>query len=61
MLNIRLEPLCNEELLTKKTFLFDKSTMYMHTYLSSSVSIVIRTNTVFEELTGYSEYELKGI
>lgn len=35
--------------------------MYMHTYISNGVSIIIRTNSVFEELTGYSESELKGI
>lgn len=48
-------------MLIKKAFLFDKTSMYIHTYLSNSVSIVIRTNSVFEELTGYSEAGLKGI
>jgi hypothetical protein len=35
--------------------------MYMYTYLSDSVSIVIRTSNVFYELTGYSGAELKDI
>jgi PAS domain S-box-containing protein len=56
-----LEPEGAKDLLLNRSFLFDKSTMYLHTYLFDRVSYVIRANEAFQLTTGYAEEEIHGL
>lgn len=58
---VQLDPESKQDQLYNSSYLFDKSTMYLHTYLFNRVSYILRTNKIFEDISHFSEEELRGI